>query len=328
LGKAGAPYDQRMSFVAILLALLLEQARPVARSNPIHMLVRLWVRWSATSFDAGSPAHARVAWLVAAALPALAVAGVHMALAWTVGWPLVVVWHVLVLYLTLGFRQFSHHFTAIRDALEALDEDRARLLLAQWRQVEPEAISRTQVVRQVIEHSVLAAHRHVFGVIAWYGVLAALGLGPAGAVFYRLCEFVPRYWLHRTLVVSQPVSAALGDIARRSWYWVDWVPARVTAIGFAVVGSFEEAIEQWRQHDSKSVEDSDGVILSATAGAINLRLGPGYSPEDSPASRDGTPGAAQNPEVGHLRSVVGLVWRTVLMWMVLLALLTLARFLG
>lgn len=317
-----------MSFVAILLALLLEQARPVARSNPIHTLLRLWVRWSATSFDAGSPAHARVAWMVAAVLPALAVTGVHLVLAWAVGWPLVVVWHVLVLYLTLGFRQFSHHFTAIRDALEALDEDAARRLLAQWRQVEPEAISRSQVVRQVIEHSVLAAHRHVFGVIAWYGVLAALGLGPAGAVFYRLCEFVPRYWLHRTLVVAQPVSSALGSFARRSWYWVDWVPARVTAIGFAVVGSFEEAIEQWRLHDSESVEDSDGVILSATAGAINLRIGPGYTADDVSAAQEAVPGAAQEPEAGHLRTVVGLVWRTVLMWMVLLALLTLARLLG
>ena len=33
-------------------------------------------------------------------------------------------------------------------------------------------------------------------------------------------------------------------------------------------------------------------------------------------------------EVGHLRSVVGLVWRSVVLWMVLLALLTLARLLG
>jgi adenosylcobinamide-phosphate synthase len=39
-----------------------------------------------------------------------------------------------------------------------------------------------------------------------------------------------------------------------------------------------------------------------------------------------TPG--REPEPGHLRSVVGLVWRSVVMWMVLLALLTLARLLG
>ena len=41
---------------------------------------------------------------------------------------------------------------------------------------------------------------------------------------------------------------------------------------------------------------------------------------------DSTPG--REPEVGHLRSVVGLVWRSVVVWMLLLALLTLARLLG
>ena len=49
------------------------------------------------------------------------------------------------------------------------------------------------------------------------------------------------------------------------------------------------------------------------------------------ASSDGqdsesTPGRA--PERSHLASVVGLVWRSVVLWMVLLALLTLARLLG
>ena len=39
-----------------------------------------------------------------------------------------------------------------------------------------------------------------------------------------------------------------------------------------------------------------------------------------------TPG--REAEVAHLRSVVGLVWRSVVLWMVLLALLTLANLLG
>jgi adenosylcobinamide-phosphate synthase len=45
-------------------------------------------------------------------------------------------WSVAVLYATLGFRQFSHHFTEIRDALEAGDETLARQLLAQWQRVD------------------------------------------------------------------------------------------------------------------------------------------------------------------------------------------------
>ena len=241
-----------------------------------------------------------------------------------------------VLYTTLGFRQFSHHFTEIRDALEASDEESARQLLADWKQVEPSGLPKVEIVRQVVEYSVISAHRHVFGVLAWFSVLAAFGLGPAGAVFYRLSEFVPRYWAHKHLEQLQPVSAALRDVAVRAWWAVDWIPARITAMGFAVMGSFEEAIESWRNYEQRRSVDNDGVVVAAAAGAINLRLGLAEPASSGTAHMDGTAagsqdaGAAigQEPEVGHLRTVVGLVWRTVVMWMILLALLTLARLLG
>ena len=50
----------------------------------------------------------------------------------------------------------------------------------------------------MIEHSLLAAHRHVFGVFFWFVLLSTFGLGPAGAVLYRLAEFVSRYWAYRS----------------------------------------------------------------------------------------------------------------------------------
>ncbi len=305
-----------MSFLAILLALLIEQARPMARGGAFHSLVHAWASWTARSLDAGRQHHATLAWCVTVLAPALGVFAVQWVLSQFAGWPLVIIWNVLVLYITLGFRQFSHHFTSIRDALEQGDEDRARVMLAQWRQTEVTALPRNEIVRQVVEYSVIAAHRHVFGVLAWYCVVSALGLGPAGAVFYRMCEFVLRSWA-RQAATSQPVSDALQGTAQRMWHLVDWLPARITAIGFAVVGSFEEAIENWRRHNPGGMASNDGVILSSTAGAIGLRVGPGT---------DHSTGV--EPEVGHLRTVVGLVWRTVLMWMILLALLTLARLLG
>jgi adenosylcobinamide-phosphate synthase len=152
-------------------------------------------------------------------------------------------------------------------------------------------------------------------------------------VLYRLGEFVPRYWQSKAEVLAQPVSEPLQDMASQCWHLIDWLPARVTAIGFAVVGSFEEAIENWRNRVQQGLSGNDGVILAATAGAINLHLGSGaQDPGGGGADTDGDASAllsgGQQPEVGHLRTVVGLVWRTVLMWMTLLALLTLARLLG
>jgi len=328
-----------MSFFAILFALLIEQARPLARSNPIHAGLRAWSLSVSRNFDAGKSHHGWVAWCLAVLVPAAFVFAVHAALSWGVGWPVAVLWNVAVLYITLGFRQFSHHFTGIRDALEEGNEERARERLADWQQVDAGDLPRSEVVRHVIEYSVLAAHRHVFGVLAWYSVLAALGLGPMGAVLYRMAEFVSRYWADRGSEAVQRASPSLQEATAQAWTFIDWGPARLTALVFAVVGSFEEAIEGWRFHAQRFPNDNDGVILAATAGAINVRLG-GEAlkarPDQQPAQdfevdasigeSDSTPG--REPEVGHLRSVVGLVWRSVVVWMLLLALLTLARLLG
>ena len=328
-----------MSFFAILFALLVEQARPLARSNPIHAGLRAWSLSVSRNFDAGKSHHGWVAWALAVLVPPLFVLAVYQGLLWFVGWPVAVLWNVAVLYVTLGFRQFSHHFTGIRDALEVGDEDAARERLAHWQQVDVGDLPRSEVVRHVIEYSVLAAHRHVFGVLAWFSVLAALGLGPMGAVLYRMAEFVSRYWADQGSDAVQRASPSLRKATADAWTAIDWVPARLTALVFAVVGSFEEAIDGWRFHAQRFPNDNDGVILAATAGAINVRLGgealksradaqmtQDFEVDARIGESDSTPG--REPEVGHLRSVVGLVWRSVVVWLLLLALLTLARLLG
>jgi adenosylcobinamide-phosphate synthase len=321
-------YDYPMSFSAILLALLLEQARPLTRGNPVHAGLRIWVRWCSRSFDAGRPHHGWLAWGFAVGAPTLISLAVHWLLVATLGWLAAVLWSVAILYVTLGFRQFSHHFTDIRDALDAGDEAQARELLAQWRQMDASDLPRSEIIRHVIEHSVLAAHRHVFGVLGWFSVLAAFGFGPAGAVLYRLSEFVTRYWKHQSKAHHQPVSTALQEVATHAWFVIDWLPARITALGFAVVGSFEEAIDAWRNYSQRSGRTNDGVILAATSGAVNVRLGGApLRASDNFADGEATP-TGQVPELAHLRSIVGLVWRSVVMWMLLLALLTLARLLG
>jgi adenosylcobinamide-phosphate synthase len=310
-----------MSFFAILFALLVEQARPLSRGNWIHASMRAWVRWVERSFDTGKSQHGWLAWVVAVLMPTAISLGVYWAL-WQFSVVLAFVWNAFMLYATLGFRQFSHYFTDIREALDTGDEDKARALLAQWQQVQVSDLPRSEIVRHVIEYSVLAAHRHVFGVLCCFSVLAAFGLGPAGAIAYRLSEFVQRYWAFKSKDAEHPISPALRGAARSAWWVLDYLPARATAIGFAVMGSFEDAIDCWRNYAQRFPDDNDGVILAATSGAVNVRLG---GPEGVQSSEP-TPG--REPEIAHLAQVVGLVWRSVVLWMVLIALLTFARLLG
>ena len=237
-----------MSFFAILFALLIEQVRPLGTHNPIHSGLRVWARWVSRNCDAGKPQHGWITWVLAVMAPSVAAMAVHWLLMVYVGWPAAMAWSVVVLYVTLGFRQFSHHFTDIRDALEAGDEAKARELLALWQRVDASELPRSEIVRHVIEYSVLAAHRHVFGVLAWFSILAAFGLGPAGAVLYRMADPRAATGAIATTLHVQPASEALQSAAARAWTAVDWLPARLTAVAFAVVGSFEEAIDCWRNY--------------------------------------------------------------------------------
>ena len=329
-----------MSFFAVLFALMIEQVKPLPRDNWIHDTLISWVGWTGRNFDAGRKRHAIVVWCITVLTPALAVAALHIALA-RYSLLAALALEVLVLYLTLGFRQFSHYFTNIRDALERGEDDEARRLLGQWRHLDASELPRTELLRHVIEHSLLAAHRHVFGVFFCFIALSAIGLGPAGAVVYRMAEFASRYWAFKNRTLDASANVRLMRLSLRLFKWIDHVPARLTAFGFAVVGNFEEAINGWRRDSGLWLHDNEGTLLAAAAGAIGVQLGgpaaPGVTPDRSRTfDRGGDPEAAGASgstagvpaQAGHLQSVVGLVWRSVVLWLLLAALLSLANLLG
>ena len=329
-------YHRGMILLAIVTTLLLEQVWPLAPRNPALESLQRWAQGVARNVDAGTANHAWLAWALAVGAPTLGVAAIHAALLWLAGWPLALLWTIAVLYFSLGFRQFSHHFVAIRDALELGDEARARQLLARWQQVDESGIARGELVRLVLEHSVLAAHRHVFGVMLWFCLLEVLGLGPAGAVFYRQAGALARDWQRDGRAPEAGASAALADATQAAWRWIDWLPARTTALALAIVGSFEDAIDAWRRHADWFDNANDGVILAAAAGAVGVRLGrrPVRASVAQPvgdATMGSTPGdelPGEAPSVAHFARVVGLVWRMVALWLLLLALLTVAHVLG
>ena len=90
-------------------------------------------------------------------------------------------WNVLILYLLVGFRHFSHAFSAIVDALKAGDAIAARRRLAAWRGSDASAVSAEEIPKLAIEQGLEDSYRHVFGILFWFLVLP----GPAGAVLYR-----------------------------------------------------------------------------------------------------------------------------------------------
>lgn len=301
-----------MSVVAIIAALLIEQWRPLGERRSVAGALAAWAGWLEQSFNGGERRHGAVAWLVAVLPLALATAALSLLLD-RINVFLALAFNIAVLYLTLGFRQFSHHFTAIQLAIKSGDIERARAELDAWRGAPGVERSREEVIRLAIEEALLASHRNVFGVLLWYVLL-----GPAGAVLYRLAAHLAVRWKGL---------GSFGGFAQRALYLLEWPAVRLTAAAFAVVGDFEDAIYCWRTQARSWPDPNAGVVLAAGAGAMGVRLGMPVHEIDGVVPRPEL-GIGEPADAPFLDSAVGLVWRALVVLVVLLVIVSIARLAG
>ena len=299
-----------MSVLAIAAALLLEQWWPIGERKDYFAALARWANWLERSFNAGEARHGSTAWLVAL-LPVLAAAlALHFMLLWA-NPLLALLFNIGVLYLTLGFRQFSRYFTDLQLAIRAGELDRARELIGAWRGEPVQQHSREEVIRLAIEEALVASHRHLLGVLFWFMLLP----GPSGAILYRLALYLRRRW-HGL--------GAFGEFADRVCRVLEWPAVRLTAVTFAVVGDFEDAIYCWRTQ-ARSWSDPDaGVVLAAGAGAMGVRLGMPLTGIEGVEVRPEL-GLGENADSAFLDSVEGLVWRALVVWVFVLVVMGLAR---
>lgn len=303
-----------MTFLSLLAALLLEQARPLRRGNPVHQWFDRYAASLEERFNGGQYLHGVIAWVVAVAPVVAVAAAIYYALhgltpiaAWA--------WNAAVLYLTMGFRQFGHHFTEIQHALRAGDLAAARERLGKWRGEAAPEFDAGDVARVGIEMGIVASHRHVFGVIVWFALL-----GPAGAVLYRAASELVELW-------GKGEAAEFARFARRVFFWLDWVPVRLTAATFAVVGNFEDAVFCWREQSRRWSDKASGVLLASAAGALGVQLGGAVHQHGTLEHRPEL-GAGDETDPDHLDVAERLVWRSVALWMFLIFLVTVAYALG
>ncbi len=308
----------RMTLFSLIVALLIEQVRPLAAQQvvgaPLARLSGLLVE----RFNDGSARHGQLAWwllvLAAVALTAALfylLCAIHPLLAFA--------FNVGVLYLTMGFRHESHFFTDIHLALRMGELDRARALLGEWRGHQYREASSSEVARLAIEQALLSAHRNVFGVVFWFIILP----GPLGAVLYRVARYLAEDWGSR----RDAEFGQFGAFARKAFEIIDYVPIRLTSASFSVVGDFEGAIFCWRTQAVLWADKASGILLASGAGAMGVRLG-------MPVHESGE--VMERPELGlgdeadadYMQSTVGLVWRALLLCLLLLALVGVAGWVG
>ena len=306
-----------MTFLALVAALLIEQVRTRTESNPVCRTLRSWSGLLQRSLDGGHYQQGVIAWMAVLALPIIFVAGVSIYLG-RVAPPLALAWNVGILYFTMGFRQFGDELSETLDALRAGNTFAGKSRIDDLRGHHVEELSLQEIARLAIERGLAGAHRNLFGVIAWFTVF-----GAPGAVFYRLSSMLRESW-----AVPSPVPEAVGGVfSRTAFKWIDWIPVRLTAVSFAIVGNFEDSIYCWRTQAHTWRDANEGIVLAAGAGAIGVRLGSVVGVASSAGVRSEL-GTGDEADVLAMTGTIRLIWRALVLWLFLILLLTVANWLG
>lgn len=156
----------------------------------------------------------------------------------------------------------------------------------------------------------LGALERWFGVVFWF-----LVLGPLGAVLYRWTQVLAR----------EAADAGPGErfveAARRLRRVLDWPVCLLMALGLAIVGHFDAVIGAWRDYyrqDERGFFALDPGYLLAAARATLAAPPTGWSEEES----------ADAGIVWRVRTSMNLVWRVLVVWLSVVALLTVAGWAG
>jgi adenosylcobinamide-phosphate synthase len=302
-----------MSFFILTAALLLAHYRPLPPSFGVLRWHGPYARLLERSLNDGRARHGVIAWVLCALLPALILAVAYWMLkhfALSLAAPL----GMLTLYFLLDFRGFGITAEAIAADLKNENLAGARAGVSLTTGLNVESCGVPEISRVTIEHTLIRAHYDLFAPIFWFVLL-----GPGGTLLYRLSQSARQAW-------NGPESD-FTRAAHRIFYWLDWLPSRFTAISFAVVGDFEDALFCWRTQAAQWKDEAAGIMLASGAGALGVRLG-------EPLPLNGM--LEYRPELGlgdaadadYIMSTVGLIWRALVLMLALMLLMTFANWLG
>lgn len=213
------------------------------------------------------------------------------------------VWSVLVLYFSLGLRSLHDHAHAVAVALERGDEVAAREAASMLVSRDKDALDpASSTCESVLENGSDA----VFGALFWFAVA-----GAGGVVLYRLSNTLDAMWGYKTtrFVHFGWAAARLDDV-------LGFVPARLTALSYALLGNTRQALACWRTQAPRWKSPNAGPVMAAGAGALNVQLG-GRARYHGVWQERPSLGAGRPVETHDIRRALALVRRGVWLWLIL-----------
>ena len=216
-------------------------------------------------------------------------------------WPLELFFAFIVFIYSLGPRYLNPELDSYIEAIEAENNETADSIAMD---IIGPTYDEHPGEQAVIENILLQANDRLFAVLFWF-----LILGPFGALLYRFVSVIRDRFAD--------IHGGYADTARDLFNILNWPAARLLAVGNALAGNLVEAIDAWFENETGSLENNEVIIKASGLGALQ------YNPDYEPAE-------ATTPEDNSywIRATQGLLNRTLIIWLIVLGIMTIAGKLG
>jgi adenosylcobinamide-phosphate synthase len=274
-----------------------------SRAHPLVGFGRL-ARWLEARLYADHRGSGVCAWLLTV-MPLVILACCAVAWLGRLSASAAFLFNVLVLYAAIGLRSLGDHAMPVAAALRDGDLERGRQTVGRMVSRDTQALDEYQVAAAATESVLENGNDAVFGALFWFAVL-----GAPGALLYRLANTLDAMWGYRTARYEN-----FGWGAARIDDGLSYVPARLTALSYMLLGQTKRAWRCWRTQAKQWDSPNAGPVMAAGAGALGVKLG-GAAPYDGVWESRPDLGEGDLPDAFAIGRSLALVRRSVVLWLV------------
>lgn len=215
----------------------------------------------------------------------------------------------ILLYSAIGRSSLAQHAMDVSNALHSNDINEARRRVGHIVSRDTDAIDEQGVVNATIETVLENGNDAIFAAIFW-AVLA----GPSGVILYRLSNTLDAMWGYKNSRYQRFgwAAARLDDI-------MNFIPARLTALAYALAGRFQPAIQCWHEQGPSWKSPNAGPVMASGAGSLGLILG-GAAIYHGKAQHRPTLGAGRIAKPTDIQRSLKLIDRSLAIWVSILLL--------
>ncbi len=222
----------------------------------------------------------------------------------------------VILYVAIGWQSLLQHAMNIAMPLQKNDMKGARAAVSMIVSRDAQNLDEAGIAKAATESVLENGADAIFCAVFWFVVA-----GIPGVVLYRLSNTLDAMWGYKNTRFLH-----FGWCAARFDDVLNFIPARLTALSYALVGHTKIALQCWRLQGMNWKSPNAGPVMAAGAGALNVSLGgaaqyhsqlqyrPGLGPEKSP----------EPVTAGSIVKACGLVNRALVLWLTVLAMMLLS----